>query len=189
MTLTKQQSTVYPGMLCSGIEFFAVESGMKFISEGKVQSFSEIPSGIAMILNEEIESTSEVKSALLEWHPNSNFQRMLQFAKCRFGGLDFSADIENNQLKDGDYWDCPNRSVCKYSGVLCKQPKYNGFELSTIEIKLMKLTSTTQTNETIASNLDLALGSFHKIKQALYSKLGVQTKQEVALIAKSLNII
>ena len=97
--------------------------------------------------------------------------------------------IENNKLKDGDYFECPKRATCKFNGVLCQAPKHKGNSLTEIEIKLMKLTSTVQTNETIAINLELALGSFHKLKQALYEKLGVQTKQEVALIAKSLNII
>lgn len=188
MTLTKQPS-VYPGMLCSGIEFFAVESEMKFIADGAINSLRNLPSAIATIVDEAIETDLEVEAALKEWHPASKFERRQQFLACRFGGLDFTADIEHNKLKDGDYFDCPLRETCKFNGVLCKAPKYNGKALTAIEIKLMKLTSTTQTNETIAINLSLALGSFHKLKQALYEKLGVQTKQEVALIAKSLNII
>lgn len=195
MTLTNQKNTFYPGMINSGVEFFLLEEEMKFISEGEIKSTRKLPFAIIQLTNEEIKKDVEAEAALNEWHPDSEFKRQNQFLKCRFGGLDFSADIENNEFKDGDYWDCPSRFTCKYNGILCKLPKYNGVELNELDIELMKLLSTTLTNETIASKLKLAFGSFHKHKQSLYAKLGesqnnpIQTKQELALIAKSLNLI
>lgn len=189
MTLTNQQPTLYPGMICSGVEFFAVESKLKFISDGKIECISKLPFSIIQITQEEIAKNDQVSEALHEWHPNSKFDRLIQFLHCRYGGLDHAADMENNHFKEGDYWDCPNRKTCKFNGLICKAPIYNGNMLTPLDIKLMKLTSTTLTNETIADHLDIPFGSFHKFKQTLYAKLGVQTKQEVALIAKSLNII
>jgi hypothetical protein len=189
MTLTKQPA-LYPGMNCSGVEFFVVEDEMKYITDGEIKSTSKLPFSIIQLTQEEIEKNAELDAALKEWHPNSQFKRQNQFLKCRYGGLDYSADLKDNQFQEGDYWDCPNRSSCKYNGIICKAPKYKGASLNAMDIQLMKLLSTTLTNETIAANLNLAFGSFHKLKQALYSKLGdIQTKQEVALIAKSLNLI
>ena len=193
MTLTpqqKQQPALYPGMDCEGIEFFTVEGRRKFISEGKVACTSKLPFGIVQLTNEEIKKDPLVEKALFEWFPESEFERQNKFLECRYGGLDFSADFENNSFKEGDYWDCPNRANCKFDGLICKKPSYNGVELNPMDINLMKLLSTTLTNETIAATLNLAFGSFHKFKQSLYAKLGnIQTKQEVALIAKSLNLI
>ncbi|WP_341221894.1 hypothetical protein [Polaribacter atrinae] len=195
MTLTNQKNTFYPGMISSDVEFFVVEDEMKFISEGEIKSTRKLPFSIIQLTQEEIEKDAAADAALNEWHPESEFKRQNQFLKCRYGGLDFSADIEDNKFKDGDYWDCPNRSTCKYNGIICKPPKYNGVSLNIIDIKLMKLLSTTLTNETIAAMLKLPFGSFHKHKQSLYAKLGdspnnpIQTKQEVALIAKSFNLI
>ena len=121
---------------------------------------------------------------------NSVFDQQNQFLKCRYGGLDFSADIKDNHFQEGDYWDCPKRATCAFNGIICKAPTYNGQKLSPIDIKLMKLLSTNATNEVIADALNLALGTFHKLKKALYVKLNnIQTKQELALIAKSLNLI
>ncbi len=189
MTLTKTNTKLYPGMNGSGIEFFTVESEVKVISGGKIYNFTELSFPIIQLLREEINNNKVLKMALLDWHPKSEFSRLEQFAKCRFGGLDFEADIKSNQLQSGEYWDCPIRANCANNGLVCSAPKYNEQELTPIDIALMKHTSTSETNEVIAEKLFLPLGSFHKAKKILYDKLCVQTKQEVALIASRLNII
>ena len=189
MTQTNQNPPLYAGLNCKGIEFFTVESEMKFIADGQLQCTSKLPYGIVQLANEEIAKDKTVENALLELHPNSSFKRMNQFLHCRYGGLDYSADFKNNEFKDGDYFDCQKRNTCKFNGILCQAPKYKEHTLTAIEISLMKLLSTNLTNEVIAEKLKLAYGSFHKYKQILYAKLGVQTKPEIALIAKSLNLI
>ncbi|MDN3665589.1 helix-turn-helix transcriptional regulator [Algibacter miyuki] len=192
MALTNNQPTLYPGMMASAseVEFFVVEDEINYISEGKINSIANAPFGIIQLTKEEIAKDPEADAALKEWHPNSEFKRQVQFLKCRFGGLDYTADMKGNQFGEPDYWDCPKRATCPFNGVICKLPKYQDSQLTSIDIELMKLLSTTYTNEVIADKLNLAFGSFHKLKQALYSKLGdIQTKQELALIAKSLNLI
>jgi len=189
MTLTNQNNFLYPGMVGKNLEFFDYNSEMKFIFNGEVKNTSQLPFTFIQLTEEEIKKHPEVEEALKEWHPNSKIERLHQFLKCRYGGLDFAPDIENNEFKDGDYFHCEKRAICKYNGIICKAPKYQGKALSVMDIKLIKLTSTALTNEAIAIDLEIPLGSFHKAKQALYKKLAVQTKQEVALIAKSLNLI
>jgi DNA-binding CsgD family transcriptional regulator len=191
MTLTQQsQPALYPGMNCNGIELFTVESKMKFIANGKVDEIINLPYGIRQLTKEQIKREPAVEQALLQMHPDSQLERENQFLQCRYGGLDFTADIKDNKFKDADYWDCPKRSTCPFNGIVCKAPSYNGIALNALEVNLMKLLSTNATNEVIAETLQLALGSFHKAKKALYKKLGnIQTKQETALIAKSLNLI
>ena len=191
MTLVKQtQPNLYPGMNDSGIEFFSVEGEVKVISNRKTKDFTETPFAVIQLLKEEIEKSKLLKMALLDWHPNSEFARIEQFAKCRFGGLDFKPDIKHNNLQKGEYWNCPSRENCPNNGVVCSVPTYNNTPLSHDDVKLMKLLSTNLTNEHIAFQMSIPFGSYHKLKQALYEKLGgIQTKQEVALIAKSLNII
>jgi len=192
MTLTNtNQPTLYPGMNCKGVEFFAVENEMKFIADAEIKCITKLPFGIIQLANEEIDRHPEVSEALQEWFPTSKFARVYQFLQCRYGGLDHTADFENNQFKDGDYFHCPKRATCKFNGILCKAPQYNGASLTAMDIQLMIHLSGNLTNETIADLLHIPFGSFHKYKQALYKKLGpnMQTKQEVALIAKSLNLI
>jgi len=188
MTLTN--SKLYPGMNDSGLEFFTVESEVKIIQNGKISAFTELSFAIIQVLKEAISKDKELKMALLDWHPNSEYNRLEQFAKCRFGGLDFTPDIKNNKLQKGEYKECPLRATCPNNGIVCKLPSFNGIELELNDIKLMKLLSTDLTNENIAEQMGVPFGSYHKIKKALYQKLGnVQTKQEIAIIATRLNLI
>lgn len=189
MTQTQQNSTLYPGMLDNKVEYFAVQGEMKFMQNSQVQCTTKLPYAIVQLGYEEIEKEPEVNEALKQMQPGSKFNQLQQFLKCRYGGLDFSADMENNQFKEGDYWDCPSRKTCPFNGLICKSPKVNNQELTPLEIKLMKLKSTPKTNEVIAEELNLPFGSFHKASKILHQKLQVQTRQEVALKAKQLNLI
>ena len=113
----------------------------------------------------------------------------MQFASCRYGGLDFKADIVDYELQDGDYCECPNRGKCPAEGIICKPPKYKGVEISFFEIRILKHLVSTDTNENIASKLGLPQGSFNLAKTTLYKKLNIQTKQEAAMVAVELNLI
>lgn len=180
----------YPGMLCDSVEFFLHEDSFKALQSGTVKDFNELGYSTIGILEEAIVADPQVADALMELHPHSNMMRIEQFAKCRFGGLDFHGDIRNGILQDGEYWPCPKRGSCAYEGTLCKLPTFKGERLTQQEILLMQLTSTDKTNDAIASELDVPLGTLHKIKNHLYKKLGdIQTKQEVAVIASFLNLI
>jgi DNA-binding CsgD family transcriptional regulator len=189
MTHSQTNNALYPGMIDNKVEFFAVEGGMKFIKDSEVQCTTKMPYSLIQLGYEEIAKEPEVEKALQEWHPNSKFNQLQQFLKCRYGGLDFSADMENNQFKEGDYWNCPSRKTCPFNGIICKAPKVNGHELTVLEIDLMILKSTNKTNQVIADELNLAFGSFHKASKILYQKLGVQTRQEITVKAHELNLI
>ena len=179
----------YAGMSCNGIEFFQNNNDLFAIHNRKIIAFTELPFGIVQLLKEEIEQHPEVKMALHDMHPISEYKRIEQFARCRFGGLDFHPDIKNNVLQEGEYWPCPLHGKCESEEILCKLPSYKGQRLTNADVKMMQHLSTEETNEAIAEDLDYTLGSFHKIKQQLYKKLGIQTKPTLALITRALNLI
>ena len=137
----------------------------------------------------EINKNKEVKLALHDFHPTSEIKRVEQFAMCRFGGLDFQGDIKNGELQDGEYWPCPNHGKCQFEGILCKLPLVNGQRLTKQEVDLIKLSSTDKTNDVIAEDLGIPLGTFHQLKHKLYEKFFVQTKQELTKLSAFLNII
>ncbi|HBK83836.1 MAG TPA: hypothetical protein DDZ41_09635, partial [Flavobacterium sp.] len=161
----------------------------KAIQNGKIKTFSELSFATIQMLKEEINNDKNVKLALHDFHPISEIKRIEQFAICRFGGLDFTGDIKNGHLQDGEYWPCANHGKCPHEGVLCKLPLVNGQRLTKQEIDLIKLSSTDKTNDVIAEDLSIPLGTFHQIKHKLYDKFMVQTKQELTLMSSTLNII
>lgn len=182
---------IYPGMISSEIEMFVVENELKVIQGGKISSFAELPYATFHLLREAIEADDDVKHHLKQMHPTSEYRRIEQFAKCRFGGLDHKADICVNaqELQDGEYWDCPLRGNCLSEGVLCKMPIVGNERLKATEIKLIQLITTDKTNEVIAEEMDLPLGSLHKSKKKLYEKFKINTKQCLTKTAMAFNLI
>jgi hypothetical protein len=183
-------SNILPGMVNRSIEVFVVENETKAIHNGKVIDFSELPLGIVELLKEEIKKDTAVELALHDWHPFSEWKRVEQFATCRLGGLDHSDDITPcGKIQDGEYWNCPNRGKCQYEGTLCKLPVINNHRLNKEEIKLMQYSTTEMTNEVIAEEMNMALGSFHKAKAQLHQILGIQTKQGITKYCSFFNLI
>jgi len=182
-------NNLYPGMTDNSVEFFTHQNQLKVIKNGLVQSFTDLPFSTIQILKNEISKSNEVKTALHDMHPTSEIKRVEQFAICRFGGIDLNGDIVDGQLQDGEYWDCPMHGTCEHEGVLCKLPVINGSRINKQDVQLIKLSVTDKINEVIADELDLPLGSFHLAKKNLYRKLGIQTKQEMAVLAMKNNII
>lgn len=189
MTPAVNTNTLFPGMATTATEFFIDQKELKFIHSGRILPFTELSFGIIRILEEKINQDKFLKLELFDMHPTSKMKRIEQFAKCRFGGLDFRADIIDGDIQEGDYWECPLRGSCKSEGILCKLPTYNGLQLQKQDVRLMQLLATDKTNEVIADEMQLPLGSFHKAKKNLYEMLNVQTKQEVVIISIKLNLI
>lgn len=186
-------NNLLPGMIADGqLEFFVVENEVKVMHSGKIESFSDTPFEIFQLLKETINNDPLVLEKLSEMHPSSEYRRIEQFVKCRMGGLDYSGDYcsKTKVLQDGEYWPCPKRGSCSAEGIVCKLPIVNGQRLTNQEIELIQLTTTDMTNDVIAEEMSLPLGTFHKIKHSLYQKIGnVQTKQCVTKIAIALNLI
>lgn len=185
-----QHATVYPGVLCPSVEFFNHKEKTKFIHSGQVKDLEELPFPVIETIRKVIEENEALQAELKFHHPESEWERINMFCKCRFGGLDFYPDMKDGKLNDGDYWDCPKRGTCRSEGIICKNPIFAGNEITPTEVKLIQLLTTTETNENIAEILSIPLGSFHLLKRNLYEKLGnIQTKQELAIIAIRLNLV
>lgn len=176
--------TLVPGLSKdNAIEFFELENDIKAVINGRIVDFTEVPLNIQDFLQEEIKKEPEVEAALHSLHPFSKQQRLKQYVACRFGGLDFHPDIKDGRVSSPDYKFCGIRNKCPFNGVICKSPEINGEKLTDQEIRLIKLLSTDKKNEVIADEMDIPLGTFHKIKKTLYEKAKVQTKQELTLLS------
>lgn len=185
-----QQQKLLPGMVDDSVEFFTSDDGkIKYIHQGHVNCISQLPCWLSKTLNEYIDNHPEVKMHLERMHPDSEIKQLHQFISCRFGGLDYSGDIIDGKIQETEYSHCPLRGNCKSEGVLCKMPVVNGHTLTSTEIKIIQLSTTDKTNEVIADELGLALGTFHKYKQSIYDRCAVLTKQCLTKLAYSLNLI
>lgn len=180
----------YPGMINSEIEFFTTGETLTFIQNGKMLPFSKIDSTIYKMLKDEMHKDIDAHLALMDWHPNNEQMQVEQFTKCRYGGLDFNADITaSGRVQKGEYWECPLRTNCKSAGLVCKNIKVHHQPITIDEVQLIKLLVTDMTNDVIAMELKIALGTLHLKKRVLYEKLEISTKQELTIFAFQYNII
>lgn len=178
-----------PGITGKGVEFYQIEESIKMLYNGGIKDFIEMPPIIIDIIKKEINSNPDVKSELERLHPDSEILQLHKFIKCRFGGLDHTPDILNGKLQDSEYWSCPIRENCVSKGILCKKASYQGTELDWTDLELMKLLTTDKTNEVIAAELNIPLGSFHSKKKRIYEIFKISTKQEITIICMLLNYI
>lgn len=179
----------YPGMLNTDIEFFNSGEATYFMTEGSVRPFNEITTELFQLLENEINKDFEIQDYLQTKFPNNPLRQLEEFTKCRFGGLDFSADIDHaGKIQKGEYWDCPLRGNCKGEGKLCKHIKFNNHIINSDEIKLIQLLITGITNKNISEKLEIPFGTIHYKKQRLYEKLEITTKQELTLFAVRFNL-
>jgi len=189
MTTTNTIPRIYPGLNCNSIEFFNTDGQVKAFTKGKMIDFEDLPFSYHQILKESLKTMPEAQAILNEWYPDSELHQIQKFVSCRFGGLDYTPDVKNYQLQDGEYWDCPLRGSCKGEGKVCKPIQYNNQPLETLEIKLLQLLITNDTNDVIADRLNIPMGTLHKLKRILYAKLNIQTKQGAAQVVHELNLV
>ncbi|WP_162926924.1 LuxR C-terminal-related transcriptional regulator [Flavobacterium psychrotrophum] len=183
------ENKVYAGILCDNVEMFNDGKKLQVLRGGRRTSFNDLPFAYIQLIREAVAKNPDIDRHLKLMHPESEMKRIEQFAICNFSGLDFTPDIQNGQMQEGEYWNCPKRGVCPAEGIVCKPLSYQGQSLLGTEVVMMKLLTTDKTNDVIAEEMKLPKGTWEVMRTALYRKLEVTTKQEITIIALRLNII
>ena len=169
---------IYPGMLDSSKEYFNSGTNVMMIHNGSTKNFDDVPEHpelAKMILDDK-----DLQAVLQQWHGNDAKQQQKTLARCRFGALNFFADINDDELTH-DYIDCPERGKCAGENIICQPPVVNGEQISDCELAILKEVSGDDTNIAIAKKLGLPLGTLNVKKTNLYQKLGLYTKQHAVV--------
>ena len=171
---------LYPGMLDNSKEYFEAEGNVFLIANGMVQRFDDVQYHEELELI--IETEPKLKQTLQKMVGENGKNQQKQLAKCRFGGLNFSADFSDDSKSTNDYRNCQKRGNCIGENIVCQPFKINGVEVSELEINLLKELATDKKNEAIASDLNLPLGTFNVTKTSLYKKLKIYNKPQSVFI-------
>ena len=171
---------LYPGMLDNSKEYFEAEGNVFLISNGMVQRFDDVQYHEELELI--IETEPKLKQTLLKLVGNREKDQQKKLAKCRFGGLNLTADFSDDSKSTNDYRNCQKRGNCIGENIVCHPIKINGIEVSELEINLLKELATDKKNEAIASDLNLPLGTFNVTKTSLYRKLDIYNKPQSVFI-------
>ena len=171
---------LYPGMLDSSKEYFEAEGNVFLITNGMVQRFDDVQYHEELELI--IETEPKLKQTIQQIVSDNVKDQQKQLAKCRFGGLNLTADFSDDSKSTNDYRNCQKRGNCIGENIICHPIKINGIEVSELEINLLKELATDKKNEAIASDLNLPLGTFNVTKTSLYRKLDIYNKPQSVFI-------
>ena len=128
---------LYPGMLDSSKEYFEAEGNVFLIANGMVQRFDDVKYHEELELI--IETEPKIKQTLQQMVGSNRRDQQKKLAKCRFGGLNFSADFSDNSKSTNDYRNCQKRGNCIGQNIVCQPFKINGVEVSELEINILKI--------------------------------------------------
>lgn len=169
----------YPGMLDHSKEYFNSGPDVMMIHNGRVEKFEDVPEHpeLAKIIATE----KDLNDILTAWFGDNEKQKQKTLARCRFGALNFSPDIDGD-IVVSDHADCPHRGKCRGEFIVCQKPIINGETVTTQEIEILKEICGNDKNTTIAENMGYALGTFKVLKTALYKRCRFITKQHAATV-------
>ncbi len=182
---------IYPGMCDDSLEIFFHEEtkSLKAIYQGKTINYRDLPKKATQFLEDIIEYEPETADFLQSQFPNNRDAQKEMLAKCRFGGLNFIADVHDNLEVKSDWINCQIRETCKGCGIVCRPMEYNGELLTETDIKAIQLLSTSLKNEAVIDELHMHLGTFHVYKTNLYKRFGgINTKQELTRVGVELGV-
>lgn len=183
---------LYPGMCDDSLEIFfhPEERTLKAIVSGTVKNFADIRPEKKQFLNNILESEPDLQRILETMFPGNKTDQIEKLAECRFGGLNFHPDYcGKTNTHNYDIIDCKIRSSCAGNGVVCKNLKYNGEELSSTDVLAIKLMASDYKTEVLAQELNMPLGSFHVYRTNFFQKVGVKSKPELARVGVELGLI
>lgn len=183
---------LYPGMCDDSLEIFfhPEENKLKAIVSGKVKNFADIRADKKQFLVNIVETETDLKIVLETMFPEDSTAQIEKLAECRFGGLNFQPDYcGKTQTHNHDIINCSVRSTCIGNGIICKNLKYNGEELSATDVLAIQLMASDHKTEVLAEELNMPLGSFHIYRTGFFKRVGVKSKPELARVGVELGLI
>jgi DNA-binding CsgD family transcriptional regulator len=178
------------GLIDENIEMFITPcDSMKGMHSGTVKDFFDLPRFFLKIIeNEMLRFPSTIKALQLSGYKKRKDQ-LLKYAKCRFGGFDFTADFKDGKLSDAEYHECGFRGECPMEGIVCGFFKVKGQIITPFEIEMIKLLATEDTLPVIAEKLKVCMNSFETKKQKLFEKLHVLSRARLVAVCYDLQIL
>lgn len=183
------------GLFDENIEIFEHEGQAWALYNGKRMPFSDVPSQIYDAFFNEMLSDNEAMKAL-DTLPDKNFSnRFNKYLLCRYGALNGTPDY-NTSTKNftHEYYNCGKRENCPFEFKLCDKVKINTEKngevyLTRKEVEIVKIIASGLTDKEGSDKAKIAHDTFLTHKKNIYSKLGINSNVQLALIAFHNNLI
>ena len=188
--VNKKSQNIPPGISDNNTEIFASGDSLKAFHNGEILDFEQFPLKIINFIKEIYNKDHIAKAALTDWGITKKSERLKQYGKCMFGGLDNIPDLlENGEFQDSEYWDCGERGHCPYEGKICKPVKVKNGILTITEIDVVNVLALGDKETVSAQKLGISFNTLVNHKTAINKKFGTHTKFNTLLESLKRNII
>ncbi len=177
------------------IEFYNYNDEVLMRSaDGQCEQITEEKTDLVAFVCEKIQDFyPEAYKALEEYYSKSRanvtwhrFLIVKRFIRCNFGNIDDIKDIDICGSFKLECVPCPLHGECKLEGIVCR-PTFN-HQLSTAELRVMRLWYQGDTKESIAEKLYLSVHTINNHIRNAYFRLSIHTKAEFVRYAESHNL-
>lgn len=161
-----------------------------FSQRGITLPFSKLPHKYHILLLNQMKADKVAFKEILKEH-GSALAGLEDYAFCKYGGLDSSPDLSNDQLAECENFLCKSQieGVCKCLKWKKITIRSNGNTLTISEIKVLELIGKKFTNIEIAETLHITINTVKTHRANLHLKFGVQSTQELIIDAVNDQII
>lgn len=163
------------------LEVYFKEGGLLAVHDGRIKDFFDLPTEVLQRFRDEMENDAEALFLFDQAGIRSYRDQLFLYVKCRFGGYNGTADLNECGSLADEHWDCGAGCKCALRPLF--RGKYNApnGELTEREMQVLKMIAADLPGKQIAAELGVAQGTVDKHKQSIFRKVGVQTS--VALTA------
>lgn len=173
-----------PGLEDGNIELYVYNNELKASFNGKKVLFIDLPESIKEVFETELIANKKAFKSLQEDMGIYNSGAMLiQYAKCNYGGHDYTPDYVDGKTNKKEYWNCGKRGKCKAEGKVCQLPKCNFGTLTPKELQITILVAEGLPNKLIAEKQNISINTLRTHLENIREKMGVFNRIEITQFA------
>lgn len=181
----------FPAGICDqGIEVFRDNEGRVFFLQNGVKlPYLMMPPEYREYFQSELSADSTALAVIKkEFGLSTSAEQEEMFAGCRYGNLDYRADLLNGKL-NSDSPRCSLVSTCPGFNVICRIPIPPNGPLTRSEYRIIILISQGKQTKEISNILGITDATTRTHIQRIHAKLGVNNNIEVATWAHEHRIV
>lgn len=173
------------------IEFYACNNMAAYcITAGNVVTVDGFSDEILSVIRKDMALHPDKLKGIAAMGVTGDLEVLNQYVVCNYGGFDNSPDLVNGELMHKEYWPCPKRGTCRQEGIVCDGLKTeSGKYLTPAEIKVTSMVGKGYLDKEIANELCIAESTVATHTQNIREKAGLKRKAEIAVFAKTHNLI
>lgn len=177
------------GLIDSNVELFDHDKNLKFLFSGSVYKIGRLSIEAREIALNDMIYNKKAYDKISSWG-YSGEEKLNKYLSCRCGGFDNVPDIniETKQL-NAEFWNCPLRSFCDGSGVVCVMPGGPGGKLSHQELKAIHAIKDGTPMKTACERMGVKFNTLRAYLKSSYRKMGVHSNVALLEMARNHNII